>query len=1835
MKKLLILTLFLLVNLCAAIAEGILPTSIELKVGETIDLKPYVTAALLANNQGSYSDYDVQWSYKGQNDSKYFTLDAQNGTITGVKPETGDGGDQMIVIDIGVQVFVYTKQTTLNGKQTIVKSGSSWVTVSWPDITKITVVNKDIYVGVGESKKLENLLKEAIQLTPANANAGHIQWDIADETIIGKMLVLGQNQGSSVSYIPGKIGTTTMTPKAVKKKNTYLTCNQSVTVHVVQPVTSIDFKSNISEFECNVGDDLTSYLNNLLEVSPTDATDKSVSWTLVPNDFTDPNNPPIQISANGTITAVREGSVRLQATSVSNPSVFARLTAHVHNTTTDFTIGKSTLNYTYSGSNIAIGEALSNNITILPAGFTEYGYLEVTSSKSSVVKITGSYLEGAPNITANVVGVGEAVITVKLTYTDYLASNGGSSVSKTVTKTFKVHVDPAVSLSFVGDDIPCIVGDDLTQFLEGRLRYEPTTLADKSHTWKVVSGNAVSVTNSGKTVKAVKAGTAVIRATLTAYPDKTVDVTLKVYNPATDFTVKQSVIEVKYSGSGKVDISQQLKNNISFLPQGCSVDDNDLFTMKSSNTKVLQQGYIELHDVGDYYVVGAGESTVTFTLKYTDRLKLYDDYPENQVRKTVTKTFKVRVLQQVTEIANNSQHESENCNVGDDLTAYLNSIIEVKPSNAADKSVKWTEPTNSSVLQITDNGTKIKALKAGDATIYATSVSNPNAKKAEIHIKVHKQANDFSIAKQSITVEYFDKPVDISTLIKDNIAIQPTGFTLINNFKITSSATDKVSVSGVVESNNLQVEASAKAVGTATITVSLNYIDYLKLYTTQGYKAQTVTKTFTVNVVAGKIPVSAITSSSPRDAEECNVGDDLTAHLSSLIQVTPANATDKSYTWSVVSGSAVSVSGGTISAVKAGTAVLKATSISTPSVGAEVKVTVHNPATDVQFADATLSLAYKGETINVSQQLQSNITYLPAGYESVGHATLTSSRPDDVINVNVVNQNALPPTLTAMVLGEGEATVTVIFDYVDYLAKYADKPESQYLKTVSKSFIINVVTTEIPVKAVTNSSPRSVEDCNLGDDLTAHLGSLIKVAPENATDKTLKWSIANGDAVSVTDGSIKAVKAGTATLTVTSVNNPEAVAQVKVTVHNPATDVQFAKEVITVEYKGEDVIVSQQLQDNISFQPNGYESIGHLAVTSSQPDKVINVNATVQGDLPSVKLTATAFGEGEATITVAFDYTDYLAMYADQPESQYLKTISKSFIVNVITTEIPVESITIATELADHNCLVGDDLTSYLNNMVRVRPENATDKSYTWSVTEGDAVSVANGQISAVKAGTATLTVTSVSNPEAKATIKVVVHNPARDITIARPAITVSYKGEPVRITDRVIDNITLQPEGYDEIESFSVTSSDESIVRIWDVGGAKEIHLMAEALSEGTATITVTLNYTDYLGQGTMTITKTFAVNVVTSLTPVTGISFSQASVGCTIGDDITTFLNSIIEVEPANATDKTYTWSITEGDAVVIDDDSKMTGVKAGTATLTVTSVSNPEVKATITVDVHDNARDIAIVKDVITVDYEGEAVDIGEKLKDNIILLPEGFGEIGAYTVTSSAPEVVSITEAKFNSIKAQALIPGTAVITVTLNYDDYLELSSQSGSGHYTVTKQFTVEVKQADVPQIASLTYPDELTISRFNDAVLVLTPDMDGAALGTKQIQIVIGESTNKGWGVAAIATAADASQLTWNLRGRFIGNYQYQVLLDGVPQKTESGKTSGMLHIPAEFPFHSGWDWISLYAVNQKTCTLTMKNGAIWLSPMDADGSTVLAIRSQTDFLQYDSEYGFFGTLN
>ena len=388
----------------------------------------------------------------------------------------------------------------------------------------------------------------------------------------------------------------------------------------------------------------------------------------------------------------------------------------------------------------------------------------------------------------------------------------------------------------------------------------------------------------------------------------------------------------------------------------------------------------------------------------------------------------------------------------------------------------------------------------------------------------------------------------------------------------------------------------------------------------------------------------------------------------------------------------------------------------------------------------------------------------------------------------------------------GTTTMTAYLSSNDIFGTVGRETEPTLVSTQKVTVTVIKKVTDILINPALN-----LHECNVGDDLTLYLKAITQVLPSDAPDKSVKWSVVRGDndviTISNNGTTVKAVKAGIAYLQVTSVSNPEVYNIIGVQVHNPAKDVKFAQDVVNVDYQGSTVDISQLLKDNIQFQPSDFESIDELSIKSDREDLVKISQASFNEKDRKFSLTAHALGSGDATITVSFLYYDYIDGGRVVGSSIPTYKINKSFKVHI---GVNVTAIIINNNNKQEDCNVGDDLTSYLNGIIKVLPDNAPDKSVTWEVLRGDAVTIdKQGNIKAVKAGLATLEVTSVSNPQVSAMVTVQVHNPAKDIQLKSNTISVDFVDKPIDISNDIRENLSFLPTDFESVSGFTLTSDN------------------------------------------------------------------------------------------------------------------------------------------------------------------------------------------------------------------------------------------------------------------------------------------------------------------------------------------------------------------------------------------------------------------------------------------
>ncbi len=340
-----------------------------------------------------------------------------------------------------------------------------------------------------------------------------------------------------------------------------------------------------------------------------------------------------------------------------------------------------------------------------------------------------------------------------------------------------------------------------------------------------------------------------------------------------------------------------------------------------------------------------------------------------------------------------------------------------------------------------------------------------------------------------------------------------------------------------------------------------------------------------------------------------------------------------------------------------------------------------------------------------------------------------------------------------------------------------------------------------------------------------------------------------------------------------------------------------------------------------------------------------------------------------------------------------------------------------------------------------VKPDNATNKTVSWSSSNASVASVdASGKVSAVAEGTATITAKAgdkTATCSVTVTKKVVA---VESVTLDKSSLELN-EGETATLT------ATVKPDNASD-KTVTWSSSKTSVATV-DANGK------VTAVAEGTATITAKA------GDKTATCSVTVKKNTVA----VESVTLDKSSLELTEGETATLTAT----VKPDNATNKTVTWSSDKTSVATVDANGKVTAVAEGTATITAKAGDKT---ATCSVTVKKNV----IAVESVTLDITSTILNTGETLTLTATVKPDNATD---KTVTwSSSNSSVATVDANG---KVTAVAQGTAIVTAK--------------AGDKTAT--CTVIVMKTDIP-VESITldkYYLELTEGETGTITATVKPD--------------------------------------------------------------------------------------------------------------------------------------------
>lgn len=166
---------------------------------------------------------------------------------------------------------------------------------------------------------------------------------------------------------------------------------------------------------------------------------------------------------------------------------------------------------------------------------------------------------------------------------------------------------------------------------------------------------------------------------------------------------------------------------------------------------------------------------------------------------------------------------------------------------------------------------------------------------------------------------------------------------------------------------------------------------------------------------------------------------------------------------------------------------------------------------------------------------------------------------------------------------------------------------------------------------------------------------------------------------------------------------------------------------------------------------------------------------------------------------------------------------------------------------------------------------------------------------------------------------------------VATTGVTLSATEVSIFPGEQVELKATLTPDNC--TSSYKTWASSDAKVATVDVWGR------VVGLTPGKTTITVTTD------SGKCTAN----CNVTVKEIPVTGVTLNETTASVYIGE----FVNLTASVTPANASDKTITWTSSNTEIATVDETGKVTGVELGKVTITATTKNGVSASCEVTVN------------------------------------------------------------------------------------------------------------------------------------------------------------------------------------------------------------------------------------------------------------------------------------------
>lgn len=815
----------------------------------------------------------------------------------------------------------------------------------------------------------------------------------------------------------------------------------------------------------------------------------------------------------------------------------------------------------------------------------------------------------------------------------------------------------------------------------------------------------------------------------------------------------------------------------------------------------------------------------------------------------------------------------------------------ISPEDASDLGVVW-ESADTKVVSVASDGT-VTAIGPGTTTV--TAITNDGSFTSNCVVSVKSPAQHVSLDKTSLKL-----------LEGESGKLTATVYPLNSTQKTLTWVSDQPDVASVDNEGNV----TARKAGTATVTVKV------------AEKVTAVCKVTVISRVTGISMSETTVELKPGETHQLKA------------TVLPQNASNAEVTWYSDKESVAKVSqSGLVSAVSTGEATIHVVT----SDGGKMATCLVKVGTPV-----------KGITLSISPKT------LYVGDPSLDiSATLTPANATD----KSLEWSSSDPEVAS--IAPGAALRAVI------------KPLKPGKTTITATTKDGGFTASCEVTVKRHVSGVSLNKASL----TLYVGETeslaATVAPEDASDKTVAWSSDNSAVASVSNGKVTANKPGTAVIKVVT-NDLSKEAACTVTVKRHAESVELSQKEIKL-YLGENrsltatVLPSDASDKNVTWSSSNpnvatvstagnvvSKSVGTTVITVKTADGGHQASCHVTVLEPVVYATSLTITPQALNMNIGESASLTLQMLPSNANEKLVWESDNESVARVVNGDITAVGVGVAKIMVKGKNVTSNEVTVTvidkfavtgvkLNESEKslqvgdsftltatVLPEDARDKTVTWSSDKESVATVKDGVVTAVSPGTAIIKVTAGAGAFS-ATCSVTVEERIIEIT------EISYPEDNQTINLKMGESYTIKvkvaPDNANEILKVSPAINCPVTWKRDKVQGTPYWN------------VTVTAIYKE--GRGSLAIdSKNYSTQCFVSVTkvPVTGISLDVSETSMRVGQTLT--LTS--RVSPSDASIKDVIWESSDKTVAYVSQSGIVTAKSGGKVTITAKSKDNSSVVA-----------------------------------------------------------------------------------------------------------------------------------------------------------------------------------------------------------------------------------------------------------------------------------------------